>query len=117
MAGDLKSHVEEHHKDAALAKKKTNLSMDELVWLSYNLVIYRNLMEPTDRNATAFTRLGSLLLGWPRKILAILAIPAGPKVKRGRYDLIKGWDRPVNDFRVFSTTTTKSTLILHTYSL
>lgn len=46
MAGDLKSHVEEHHKDAALAKKK--VSMDDLVWLSYNLVVYRNLMEPTD---------------------------------------------------------------------
>lgn len=26
MAGDLKSHVEEHHKDAALAKK--HVSMD-----------------------------------------------------------------------------------------
>lgn len=91
--------------------------MDELVWLSYNLVVYRNLMEPIDRNATASSRLGSLLLEWTRKILAILSIPAGPKVKRGRYDLIEGWDRPVNDFRVFSTTTTKSTLILHTYSL
>lgn len=45
MAGDLKSHVEEHHKDAALAKKK--VSMDDLVWLSYNLVVYRYLMEPT----------------------------------------------------------------------
>lgn len=115
MAGDLKSHVEEHHKDAALAKK--HVFMDGLVWLSYNLVVYRNLMEPTDRNATASSRLGSLLLGWTRKILAILAIPARPKVKRGRYDLIEVWDRPVNDFRVFSTTTTESTLILHTYSL
>lgn len=93
---------------------KKNVSMDELVWLSYNLVVYRNLMEPIDRNATASSRLGSLLLGWTRKILAI---PARPKVKRGRYDLIEGWDRPVNDFRVFSTTTTESTLILHTYSL
>lgn len=58
MAGDLKSHVEEHHKDAALAKK--HVFMDGLVWLSYNLVVYRNLMEPTDRNATASSRLGSL---------------------------------------------------------
>lgn len=63
---------------------KKNVSMDELVWLSYNLVVYRNLMEPTDRNATASSRLGSLLLEWTRKILAILSIPAGPKVKRGR---------------------------------
>lgn len=94
--------------------KKNNVSMDELVCLSYNLVVYRNLMEPIDRNATASSRLGSLLLGWTRKILAI---PARPKVKRGRYDLIEVWDRPVNDFRVFSTTTTESTLILHTYSL
>lgn len=69
MAGYLKSHVEEHHKDAALAKK--HVSKDELVWLSYNLVVYRNLMEPTDRNVTASSRLGSLLLGWTRKILAI----------------------------------------------
>lgn len=97
--------------------KKNNVSMDELVCLSYNLVVYRNLMEPIDRNATASSRLGSLLLGWTRKILAILAIPAGPKVKRGRYDLIEGWDRPVNDFRVFSSTTTESALILHAYSL
>lgn len=115
MAGDLKSHVEEHHKDAALAKKK-------FPWMSGLVVVQScSLQIPdgtdTDRNATASSRLGSLLLGWTRKILAILAIPAGPKVKRGRYDLIEGWDRPVNDFRVFSTTTTESTLILHAYSL
>lgn len=45
MAGDLKSHVEEHHKDAALAKKK-------FPWMSGLVVVQScSLQKPdgTDR--------------------------------------------------------------------
>lgn len=98
-AGDLKTHVAKRHKDAALA---TNVPTDELLsenncfWLSYNPAVYRYLVEPTDRNARASSRLRSLLLEWTRKIIST---PAGPKVKRGRHDWVEGWDRPVTDFR------------------
>lgn len=113
MVGDLKFYVEEYYKDVVLVKKY--VFKDELVWLLYNFVVYRNLMELIDRNVIVFFWLGFFLFGWIRKILVILVIFVGLKVKRGWYDLIEGWDRFVNDFRVFFIMIIKLMLIFYVY--
>lgn len=72
------------------------LSENNCFWLPYSVEIW-HLVEPTDRNARASSRLRSLLLEWTRIILAILA---DPWVKRERHDWIEGWDKPVTEFQV-----------------
>lgn len=96
---DLKNHVLRRHKEATAS---INIPTDDLFsenncfWISCWPAIYRSLVEPTDRNSRASSKLRTLILDWTKKIMFT--------PKRSRQEWLEGWEAQAWNFRVDSST-------------
>lgn len=76
MAGDLKSHVEEHHKDAALAKKK----FPWMSWSGCRTILQFTETDGTDRQEChSFLPVGIPLTWVDKEDISDISDPCSPE--------------------------------------